>query len=547
MAGINVFEVYGKLGLDTGEYEKALGNSERKTSDFASKLKSGFKTAAKVGAAAITTIGTGLGAMAKIGWEYNAQIESYTTDFATMMGDAEAAAAKVEELKKLGAKTPFELGDLANATKTLLAFNVSADESSNVLNQLGDISLGNVQKLESLTRAYGKMNASQKVSLEDINMMIDAGFNPLLIVAENTGETMTEVYKRISAGKVSFEEIQGAIQQATSEGGQFFQGMDKASQTTNGLISTLKDNVQSKIGELFEGLSEKGQEMLPKIIDFVDAIDTDAIIQGLSDAKDMFEDILPVIGGATGAFVAYKAATSISGVIDMLRKATEGQTVAQTLLNAVMNANPFVLVASLIAGVGTALVTLYMTNEDFRNKVKEIWGKVKDTFKDAVGFIGEKIHNLVEWTQSIPEKFKELGKNIVDGLKQGISNAWNNLKEWFTSLFGDLTGIAKKILGIASPSKVFKSYGKFIDEGLALGISQNANIPNDAIEKLAQGVTNEFDVGVSTVPKSNYAATTTGGVSRTDELLMELVAMFSTGTANMNVANPRDMRVVTYG
>ena len=110
------------------------------------------------------------------------------------MGDAAAAAAKVEELKELGAKTPFELGDLADATQTLLAFNVSAEESTEILTMLGDISLGNVEKLESLTRAYGKMNASQKVTLEDINMMIDAGFNPLLVVAEQTGETMEELY-----------------------------------------------------------------------------------------------------------------------------------------------------------------------------------------------------------------------------------------------------------------------------------------------------------------------------------------------------------------
>ena len=140
---------------------KNTGDGVKSLSD---KFKKGLSTAAKVATRVLATVATGVVALGKIGLEYNAQIESYTTDFEVMMGDAAAAAKKVEELKEMGAKTPFELGDLASATKTLLAFNVTADDSTGVLQQLGDISLGNVQKLESLTRAYGKMNASQKVS-----------------------------------------------------------------------------------------------------------------------------------------------------------------------------------------------------------------------------------------------------------------------------------------------------------------------------------------------------------------------------------------------
>ena len=339
---------------------KNTGDSVESLSD---KLKKGLSTAAKVATGVLTTVATGVVALGKIGLEYNAQIESYTTDFEVMMGDAAAAAKKVEELKEMGAKTPFELGDLASATKTLLAFNVSADDSTGVLQQLGDISLGNVQKLESLTRAYGKMNASQKVTLEDINMMIDAGFNPLLLVAENTGETMEEVYDRISKGGVAFEEISGAINQATSEGGQFYQGMDKASQTTQGLISTLKDAAQSKIGELFSSISEKIKELLPNVISFIENIDTDEIVTGVENLMQTFNDLLPVITGVTAATVAYKTATSIAGIIDALRKATEGQTIAQALLNAVMNANPFVLIATLVAGLVAAIITLWNTNE----------------------------------------------------------------------------------------------------------------------------------------------------------------------------------------
>ena len=480
---MNLFELFVKIGVDAQACKKIETLSE--------KLGKGLQNAAKVAKAAMTVVGTGIVALGKIGLEYNAQIESYTTDFEVMMGDAEAAARKVEELKEMGAKTPFELGDLASATKTLLAFNVSADDSTGVLQQLGDISLGNVQKLESLTRAYGKMNASQKVTLEDINMMIDAGFNPLLIVAENTGETMEEVYDRISKGGVSFEEISGAINQATSEGGQFYQGMEKASQTTQGLISTLKDAAQSKIGELFSDISEKIKELLPNVISFVENIDTEEIVTGVENLMQTFENLLPVITGVTAATVAYKAATSIAGIIDALRKATEGQTIAQALLNAVMNANPFVLIATLIAGLVAAIVTLWNTNEGFRNAVISAWEAIKSAaetiFTAVANFFTETIPNafnsVLSWFNNIGSKFANIGRNIVAGIRSGISSAWNNLVSWFRGLFGDLIGIAKRILGIASPSKVFKKIGGFTAEGFGLGFEDEFAHVKENMEK----------------------------------------------------------------
>lgn len=480
---MNLFELFVKIGVDD--------QASKKIETISEKLGKGLQNAAKVAKAAMTVAGTGIAALGKIGLEYNAQIESYTTDFEVMMGDAEAAARKVEELKEMGAKTPFELGDLAGATKTLLAFNVSADDSTGVLQQLGDISLGNVQKLESLTRAYGKMNASQKVTLEDINIMIDAGFNPLLLVAENTGETMEQVYDRISKGGVAFEEISGAINQATSEGGQFYQGMDKASQTTQGLISTLKDAAQSKIGELFSNISQKIKELLPNVISFIENIDTGEVVTGVENLMQTFNGLLPVITGVTVATVAYKAATSIAGIIDALRKATEGQTLAQTLLNAVMNANPFVLVATLIAGLVAALVTLWHTNDEFRNALISAWESIKSAatkiFSSVANFFKETIPNafnsVLKWFNNIGNKFSEIGKNIIAGIKRGIKSAWNNLVSWFKGLFGDLIGIAKRILGIASPSKVFKKIGGFTAEGFGVGFEDEFSHVKDDMEE----------------------------------------------------------------
>ena len=120
-----------------------------------------------------------LGKVVQSGVDYNASMESYLTNFKVMLGNEELAAAKLSELRKMAASTPFALSDLTEGTQTLLQFGVAADDTTGVLQQLGDISLGNANKLQTLVRAYGKMSSAQKVTLENVNMMIDAGFNPL--------------------------------------------------------------------------------------------------------------------------------------------------------------------------------------------------------------------------------------------------------------------------------------------------------------------------------------------------------------------------------
>lgn len=131
-----------------------------------------------------------LAEVVKSGVDYNATMESYLTNFKVMLGSEEAAATKLSEIRKMAASTPFSLDDLTSGTQTLLQFGIAADDTTGVLQRLGDISLGNAEKLQTLTRAYGKMSSAQKVTLENVNMMIDAGFNPLNQICDATGESM---------------------------------------------------------------------------------------------------------------------------------------------------------------------------------------------------------------------------------------------------------------------------------------------------------------------------------------------------------------------
>lgn len=414
---MNLFSLYAKIGLDTSEYDKGIKEAQSKGKSFADSMAydlSGMAQKIKTGLKVTATAGTGfIAALGKIGLDYNAQMETYTTNFEVMLGDAEAAAQKVQDISDMASKTPFELTDLASATQTLLAFNVANEDTNTVLQQLGDISLGNTQKLDSLTRAYGKMNASQEVTLEDINTMIDAGYNPLLNIQEKTGESMEDLYDRISDGEVAFSEIQGAISAATSEGGQFYQGMEKASQTTQGLVSTLQDVVKSKAGEFFQGVSDKIQEMLPNVISFIENIDVEEVTEKLESLYNTFVDLSPIIAGVTAAIIAFRTAMTIaaliqgvSSAITAFKTANEAATISQAALNAVMNMNPFILIATLIAGVVAVLITLWNTNEGFRNAVIEIWTAIQNKFQQAWEFI----------------------KNIWDSVSPYFSAVWENVK-----------------------------------------------------------------------------------------------------------------------
>lgn len=148
-------------------------------------------------------------------------METYTTNFGVMLGDQEAAIDKVEELKKFASSTPFAMEDLAEGTQTLLAFNVSSEDSTGILKQLGDIALGDSDKLGRLTTAFGKANSTGKLTGETMQQMIEAGFNPALVITQKTGESMAEFQKRLSAGAVGVDELKGAMDTATSTGGQF--------------------------------------------------------------------------------------------------------------------------------------------------------------------------------------------------------------------------------------------------------------------------------------------------------------------------------------
>ena len=383
-----------------------------------------------------------LQSVVKSGIEYNAGMESYLTNFKVMLGDEQLAAEKLEEIRRMAASTPFTLSDLTDGTQTLLQFGIAADDTTTVLKQLGDISLGNADKLQTLVRAYGKMSSAQKVTLENVNMMIDAGFNPLNQICDATGESMSDLYKRISDGKVGFDELAAAVEAATSEGGQFYNGMLEASQTVNGRLSTLQDNISALIGKLTDGLFKAYGDIIGKANELVVAfLDDDEKMRQL---KETIGVVTAVVTAAGAAFLSYKgyiaaasavtvvqtaATTAMTAAHAAAKSGATGLAAAQAGLNAVLKANPIGLVVSLVAALAAGLVTAYHTSDTFRTAVNSVFASVQKIAQSAIG-------TVVDWINELVAKIKGAAAALAN-LKNGFSAAKDAYNEAYNGAMDD--------------------------------------------------------------------------------------------------------------
>lgn len=267
-------------------------------------------------------------------------------------------------------------------------------------------------------------------------------------------EAMSGMLAIVSASEEDYQKLTDAIYNCEGAAEEF---SEVANDNLAGDLKMIGSVAESIGNALYEKIREPLREVagsikdeaLPSIKEFIDSVDTEDITAGINGFLGAMQTLIPVLVGATAAMSAYKTASSIAGLIDKLKIATNSQTVAQAALNAVMNANPFVLVATLIAGLVTALVTLYMTNETFRNKVNAAWTSVTTTISSGAQkiktFFTETIPNAgrkaVDWFTSIPDQMKKVGKDLITSLWNGI----NDKVEWLKS---KVSGVIESIKGI---------------------------------------------------------------------------------------------------
>ena len=457
-------EISYKVTLDSNGAIKSLEKVEDKANNLSNKFTS-FGTKMTVGVTAPLT------ALATAGVKYNATMESYLANLTTLLGGNQQEAQKLlDTLKEMANTTPYEATDLVKATQKMMAFGISADDSLKYLQMLGDIAMGDANKMDSLTLAFSQISASGRASMEDINQMIDQGFNPLTVIAEKTGESMADLRDRVSAGQVSFEEIAGAFQTATLEGGTFYQSMDKASQTTNGKISSLKDAFSSALGSMTESLLPfvtEAVEGLTKVADWFANLDENGKRMVLTIAG-----IALAIGPVTTAIgTLIKVGSGIKSLVTIIKSwsaVTKLMTAAQTALNAVMSMNPITLIIIAIVALIAIIALLWTKCEWFRNAVMTaitaIWTVIQSVAQfimnifnvvfNAVASVFNAIWSVVQcvfnfiWTlvQNYVNFWITVWSTIFNVVSTVLTTIWNTIQSVFNFIWGIISGVINSII-----------------------------------------------------------------------------------------------------
>lgn len=439
---MNDAEVRLQVILDSSSAEKSVSNLSKKTDDLSSKFTSVGKTMT-IGVTAPLT------ALATAGVKYNATMETYLANLTTLMqGNQKEAQNLLNTLKEMAATTPYETTDLVKATQKMMAFGISANDSLEYLNMLGDIAMGDANKMDSLTLAFSQMGASGRASMEDINQMIDQGFNPLTIIAQQTGENMADLRDRVSAGGVSFQEIADAMKTATSEGGIFYGSMDKASETTAGKISTLKDDFNSALGSMTESL-------LPFALSAVEKLSS--IAQWFGNLSDTGKKVVLTLAGIAAAIgpvslaisTLIKVGAGIKTIVTVIKSwqlVTKTMTAVQWLLNAAMSANPIGIIIIAITAVIAAIVLLWTKCEWFRDGVMTVITVIWESIKTAFDFIWNIISGVINSIVSAFQKVASVVKSVFTSVKNAIKNVFNGVVNIIKAPINGLITLVNKVI-----------------------------------------------------------------------------------------------------
>ena len=430
-----------------------------------------------------------------------------------------------EQAVSMGAALKQSLkGDVAAAAeKANLAISDMADNSAkmgtsieSLQNAYQGFAKGNYTMLDNLKLGFGGTKEEMERLLETAEKMPEAMgrkfdissyadiVDAIHLVQENMGvagvaaaEAQTTIQGSMNAAKASFENLLAAMGDPDGD-------VDAAMQTFLASLQTAWDNlaptiqtigknileqigkgIEAKLKPFKDDLAGSIGDIVKAIGEFIEEIAGDnEVLNGIADAVkflgENMDKVLPAVGGLTAAIITFNVALSIQSAIQgaaaafkAFQAANEGATVAQWLLNAAMSANPIVLVVAAIAGLIAAIAILWNTNEGFRNGVLNIWQTVVDFFTKT---IPNAFTTVIDWFKSLPSAMVSIGADIVDGLIGGIKNAWSGLKNMVGDLVGGFVDGVKGMLGIHSPSRVFKYIGEMCVAGFEEGTEDLMNL-----------------------------------------------------------------------
>lgn len=330
----------------------------------------------------------GIGLTAGIGKAIStsASAEMSKISYSTLLGSKEAGAAMYAQLNKFGNETVFDNQSVYNNANTLLAFGTSAEKIMPTIKMLGDVSMGNADKMSALTLAFAQTQSAGRLMGQDLLQYVNAGFNPLNEISKMTGISMADLKKQMEKGAITADMVTKAFQHATAAGGLFHNALKNSADTVTGKWGILMGSVQTKLVALGDWL----QPATKWVIDFFSAL----------------VDNGPALG-------------MIAGGIGLITVATGGWSAAQAVLNFVMNMNPIIRIISLILILGGIIYGICKQYDGWGKSMQGVWEIIKGvTFHIGYSF-KDMAENIWYWIQYAWLKTK--------GFVEWIGGAMNNV------------------------------------------------------------------------------------------------------------------------
>lgn len=462
----------GEAADDAAKSTKELGEETEKT---AGKMGGSLKTLTKYAAGFFTL--QAAQAFARKVFDVRSEIQSLHTSFETLLGDKGQADQLFSSIREFATSTPMQLNDLASAAQTMIGFNIPLEQVMGNLKAIGDVSGGDAQKFQSLTLAFSQMSATGKLMGQDLLQMINAGFNPLAVMAEKTGKSMSKLKEEMSAGSITADMVRQAFIDATSEGGKFHNALEEQSKTLRGAYS----NLQGAVDDALNAIGEKTEGVMAGAIDIATL------------AARNFETVGTVIAGLIATFGAYKAAVlavnavEAAGNVVLAVKAVRLKiaTAWQNALNAAMLKNPYVLAAAALGMVVTSLAAYIVHSK----KSKESTDELNKSFAETQAEISAE-------QRKIDDLFDKLRK-----AKKG-TDEYKTAKDNILSQYGSyLSGLSAEVSSLRDVEGAYKAVTKAAREaamarGMEAAMRQAdeayVNAYSSSYDKLADALENKI-------------------------------------------------------
>lgn len=485
--------------------------------EWGKKLESVGKGIEDVGKK-LSVVSAGIVGLATSGIKFNAQLEQYQTAFTTLIGDADKATEAIARIQSDASLTPFSTESLIEANQYLISAGVEAEEAERTILALGDAIAatgGGSNELSRMAQNLQQIKNIGKASSVDIKQFANAGINIYGLLAETTGKSVKQLQKM----DITYDQLLDAFSKASSEGGKYFGAMEKQSQTLNGSISSMKDQINQLLGELTADLMPIIKEVLQYIRDFLTMLkemspEQQAMLTRVAEFVALLGPALTIIGGiiqkvgglATGLGALLKNEKVVSLFAKLTANGSSLFAVLKTIVTTVAQAVGW---WGVLIGV---LVTLYVTNEDIRNAINELINTLISLLKPTLDLIitvvqvmWELFKRLLEtigklWREfantSGGKKFIEIIQQIIQWVTQLVDwlirmISWlKKAFDWFLNLIGvandfdDTSVVVRKGLGKQGNDWIdMTQSGGFASSGNTITLNANFSVNSNNITR----------------------------------------------------------------